>query len=248
MDLTAPRDGRLVILSDQDVLIGGRTATPTSWTWRTPKDPVSLVARQVEFGRILRGRTIARLVVGSAGVDVVAQGVVGSRITLVLQGGVDQVPGRVELRATCADGTDEVAAILQPMQAQITLVPGVAMPASLAVITADTTPAILGPLPIFAAPGASAYLEGRVTARIVGPAANPAIGATAVWNLAATLKGLGTASATVAQQTVSSFSADAAMAGCILAIASNGATISLVVTGLQGAQIEWVAGVDWTAA
>ncbi len=125
-------DPRMVILSDQDVLIGGRTATPTSWTWRTPKDPVSVVARQVEFGRILRGRTIARLLVGSAGVDVVAQGVVGSLVTLVLRGGVDQVAGRVELRATCTDGTDEVAAVLQPMQAQITLVPEVVVPVSLA--------------------------------------------------------------------------------------------------------------------
>ncbi len=115
------------------------------------------------------------------------------------------------------------------------------MPLTVATTTSSATPTILGPLPIFAAPGASLSLRGTVTAR------NTASGDSASWDVAALIKGSGQV-ATVATQSVTQFEADPSLTAATVAVSTAGGSVALIVTGPAGATVNWTGSFAWTAA
>ncbi len=241
MQFGAPADPRTVMLQDRPSLLSSGIIAP--WTWQAAKDPTSTVIRSVDFSGVLFGRNINGIAYGASGVVLVAAPCAGSVVTCVLQGGVDGAPGRVELRALCSDGTDETAAIILPIVAQITLTESDVMPASLSATATGTAAVVLGPLPVFAPVGASISVSGTVVAR------NTATGDTVSWTVAAVIKAFGTAGCVLdGAGSVTAFQQDAPLAGCTLAVSGSGGGIYLVATGVAGATLTWAAQMTWTEA
>jgi hypothetical protein len=223
-------------------MLRGRLVSQPTPTWPA-KDPLTPVFRGVDFGRLLESRQIVSVGSAASGVTIAAVSVTGSLVSLILADGVNGVPARVELAANCSDGTAEPAAIMLPILSTLTLPPeGDVTPATFSTVTTGITPGALGLVPIIAVTGASVSLRGTVVAR------NPATGDTASWDLAAQIKGWGTTGASVSQQGVPPYEADAALAACSVTVAVSGAFVTLIVGGVAGAMLSWSANLNWTAA
>ena len=223
-------------------MLRGRLVTQPTPTWPA-KDPLTPVFRGVDFRRILDGRQIVSVGSASSGVTIAAVSVTGSLVSLILADGVNGTPARVELAVNCGDGTVEPAAVVLPILSTLTLPPeGDVTPATFSTVTTGSTPGALGSVPIIAVTGASVNLRGTVVAR------NPATGDTASWDLAAQIKGWGTTGASVSQQGVPPYEADAALAACSVTVAVSGAFVTLIVAGVASAVLTWSANLNWTAA
>ncbi len=234
-------DPRTVLLTPAPSLLRGRLVTAAPPVWPA-KDPSTTVARAADFSPVLGNRIIASVGTASSGVSIAGATTIDSLVTVLLTGGTDGVPARVEIIANCSDGTSEPAAIILPIVATLTLPEGDVMPTSQTTVTTGTTPGSLGPIPILAAAGAAVSLRGPVVAR------NPATGDTASWDLAALIKGWGTPQAAVGEQGAPSYQADPALAGCTLAVAVSGSFVTVIVTGVAGAVLTWSCTLTATVA
>ena len=232
----------MVVLTTALSLLRGRLVTPATPSWALPKDPISTVVRLIDFSAVLCGRSITGVSYGASGVDVVGASVQGALVLLVLQGGVDGVPGRIEVRAICSDGTDETTACLLPIVASITLPGSESMPANLITTTVGTTGGLLGPVPVICPAGSSVVLTGSVIAR------DTASGDTTSWDVRAVVKGCGTLAAAVDSQSVTQFQADGGLAACTLAVSASGGSIYMIVIGVAGLTLAWSGGFSWSNA
>lgn len=237
---TAPVS-RTIYLSGNQVLIRGDTNIEVLPVWPA-KDPTTITARGVDFTMALSGRLITSVQPAASGVDILGATISQTRVDLVIGGGVNGTTARVELRALCADGTNEPAAILLPIVAQLTLPPGDPMPATQTITTIGTNQGVFGPLPVFAPPGASVIITGTIVAR------NVLTDDTVSWDVRAVIKGLGTSGASIDQQNVTPYQTDPAMVGCTASVTVNEAAILLPVLGLAETTVMWSLNVVWNIA
>ena len=237
-----PCDPRIALLSRAPAMLRGRLVTAATPVWPA-KDPQTTEFRAVDFGLMLDGRQIASAATAASGVTISAVTVTGSLVSLILTGGADGVPARVEVTAQCGDGTDVPAAVLLPIVSTLTLPPeGDVTPATFSTTTAGITPGALGALPIIAPSGASIGVRGEVIARNLGT------GDTASWDLAAVIKGWGTQQASIPQQGAPPYQADPALQSCTVTVAVAGALVTVIVTGVAGSVLTWSANLTWATA
>jgi hypothetical protein len=232
---------RTITLGDDCPALYGRLFPVPVLTWPA-KDALSNTARSADFSRLLGTRQIASVTYAADLVEIVSAVVVGAVVTLLFAQGTPGTTARVELRAICSDGTDEPAVIMLPVVSQLILTGGDTVSATQTVTTNGTTGGVLGPLPIYAAAGASINIRGSAVAR------NVATGDTISWDVAVAVKQFGLSGAAIGQQSITPFQDDAAMAACTLAVTVNAGWVMFPITGVAGAAITWSYNLTWAAA
>ena len=225
--------GRTIVLTDQSTMLRGRTIAPLPWQW-LPKEPIQKTTRSVDFRNLLCGRSIVSAAYACEGVTVGAVVVSGSAVTLLFSDGTNGIPAQINVRAICSDGTDEPVTVTLPIIQTLFLSGGDTVTASCPpVTTIGTAGGVLGPLPIFAAAGASVAVRGTILGR------NLATDDTVTFDAAFTVKGYGSSSPTIVGQGTVVTTADSDMAACTATPNATAAGITFALVGVAGATILW---------
>jgi hypothetical protein len=234
---------RLIVLPSRPVIIHGNTdiLVPPSWP---AKDPEDTVLCTVDFSQVIGSAAITGLLVRSEGITVNQSGIFGSTVSVGLSGGTVGISGTLALIINTSANETIRQVITIPVITAAPELGEVQMAVQFSgIVTPDATPIVLGTFGSMILNSTALQLQGTVMAR------NIATGAPIVWNVSATVQGLGSGAPAFVGDPLATINAqDPTMVGCNLVPTVGPLGIILTGTGLAGTPITWSGTFTPTAA